>query len=51
MVVDALSRKYEDEGCLFSLSFIVMDWLQVFHQEWLQYPKLAHFIQQLQRDT
>jgi hypothetical protein len=28
-VVVALSRKYEDEGSLFSLSFIVPDWLQV----------------------
>jgi hypothetical protein len=28
VVADALSRKYEDEGSLFSLSFIVPDWLQ-----------------------
>jgi hypothetical protein len=28
VVVDAISRKYEDEGSLFSLSFIVPDWLQ-----------------------
>jgi hypothetical protein len=28
VVEDALSRKYEDEGSLFSLSFIVFDWLQ-----------------------
>jgi hypothetical protein len=27
VVVDALSRKYEDEGSLFSLSFILLDWL------------------------
>ena len=27
VVADALSRKYEDEGSLFSLSFIVPDWL------------------------
>jgi hypothetical protein len=39
VVVDALSRKYEDEGSLFSLSFIVPDWLQVVRQEWLQDPK------------
>jgi hypothetical protein len=32
VVVDALSRKYEDEGSLFSLSFIVLDWIQVVHQ-------------------
>jgi hypothetical protein len=28
VVVNALSRKYEDEGSIFSLSFIVPDWLQ-----------------------
>ena len=39
VVADALSRKYEDEGSLFSLSFIVLDWLQVVRQEWLQDPK------------
>jgi hypothetical protein len=48
VVVDALSRKYEDEGSLFSLSFIVPDWLQAVHQEWLQDPKSSHLIQQLQ---
>ena len=31
VVADALSRKYEDEGSLFSLSFIVPDWLQAVH--------------------
>jgi hypothetical protein len=28
VVVDALSRKYEEEGSLFSMSFIVTDWIQ-----------------------
>jgi hypothetical protein len=28
VVVDALSQKYEEEGSLFSLSFIVPDWIQ-----------------------
>jgi hypothetical protein len=31
VVVDALSHKYEDEGSLFSLSFIVPNWLQDVH--------------------
>jgi hypothetical protein len=48
LVVDALSQKYEDEGSLFSLSFIVPDWLQDVCQEWLQDPKSSHLIQQLQ---
>jgi hypothetical protein len=34
VVVHALSKKYEDEGSLFSLSFIVADWLQVVRREW-----------------
>jgi hypothetical protein len=51
VVVDALSRKYEEEGSLFSLSFIVPYWLQVVHQEWLQDPKISHLIQQLQHHS
>ena len=47
VVTDALSRKYEDEGYLFSLSFIVTDWLQAIHQEWLHDPKSLHMIQLL----
>jgi hypothetical protein len=48
VVANALSRKYEDEGSLFYLSFIVLDWLQVVCQEWLQDPKSSQLIQQLQ---
>jgi hypothetical protein len=44
VVVDALSRKYEDEGSLFSLSFIVPYWLQVLCQKWLHDPKTSHLI-------
>jgi hypothetical protein len=44
VVADTLSRKYE-EGSLFSLSFIVPDWLQAVCQEWLQDPKILHQIQ------
>jgi hypothetical protein len=47
VVVDALSRKYKDEGSLFSLSFILPDWLQAIRQEWLQDPTSLHLIQQL----
>jgi hypothetical protein len=32
VVVDALSIKYEDEVSLFSLSFILPDWLQDVHK-------------------
>jgi hypothetical protein len=48
VVADALSHKYEDEGSICSLSFIVPDWLQDVRQEWLQDPKSSQLIQQLQ---
>jgi hypothetical protein len=36
VVVDALSRKYEEEGSLFLLSFIVVDWLKAVRHDWFQ---------------
>jgi hypothetical protein len=39
------------KGPFFSLSFIMLDWLQVVHQEWLQDPKNLHMIQQLQANS
>jgi hypothetical protein len=51
VVVDALSQKYEYDGSLFSLSFIVPYWLQSVHQEWLHDPKSLHLIQQLQSNA
>jgi hypothetical protein len=51
VVVDAISKKYEDEGSLFSLTFIVIEWLQVVRQEWLQEPKIYILIQKLQQDA
>jgi hypothetical protein len=51
VVADALSQKYEDEGSIFSLSFIILDWLQVIRQEWLQDPKSLQLIQQLQSNA
>ena len=51
VVTNARSRKYEDEGSIFFLSFIVQDWIQAIHQEWLQDPKSSHLIQQLQSNA
>jgi hypothetical protein len=51
VVVDALSRKYEYEGSLFSLSFIVPYCLQVVRQEWLHDRKSLHIIQKLQSNS
>jgi hypothetical protein len=51
VVADALSQKYEDERSIFSLSFIVPDWLQSVRQEWLQDPKSLQLIQKLQSNA
>jgi hypothetical protein len=51
VVANSLSRKYEEEGSLFSLSFIVLYWLQFVHQEWLQDPKISLLIQKLQHHS
>jgi hypothetical protein len=51
VVADALSQKFEDEGSLFSLSFIVPDWIQPIREEWLHDPKILHLIQQLQSNS
>jgi hypothetical protein len=51
VVEDELSQKYEDQGSLFSLSFIVPDWLEAVRQEWLQDPKSSQLIHQLQSNA
>jgi hypothetical protein len=51
VVADALSQKYEDDGSLFSLSFIVADWLQAVCQEWLHDPKSSQLIEQSQSNA
>jgi hypothetical protein len=44
VVIETLSRKYEEYMSLFSLSFIVPDWFQAAHQEWMQDPKISRMI-------
>jgi hypothetical protein len=34
VVANYLSRKYDEEGFLFSLYFPMLNWLQAIHQEW-----------------
>jgi hypothetical protein len=50
VVVDALYKKYEEDRFLFSLSFMVIDWLEEVHHEWLQDPKLSRIIEKMQHD-
>jgi hypothetical protein len=51
VVADALSQKYEEDESLFSLSFIVPDWLQALCHEWLQDPKISSLLHQFQHDS
>jgi hypothetical protein len=51
VVTDSLSLKYEEEWSLFSLSFIVPDWLQAVRQEWLQDHTISRLIQKLQEHS
>lgn len=50
MVTNALSRKYEEDGSLFSLFFIVANRLNDVYKEWLTNPKSSRLIQQLQME-
>jgi hypothetical protein len=51
VVVSSLSQKYEDEGSLFSLSFIVPYWLQAVGQEWLQDQNISSLVHQLPHNS
>jgi hypothetical protein len=42
----ALSRKYDEEGSIFSLSFLVPNWLQVVCQEELADAKFMDMVHQ-----
>jgi len=42
VVVDALSKKHEEEGSFFSLSFLVASWMNEICNEWFTNPKTAH---------
>jgi hypothetical protein len=48
---DVLSRQYEDEGSLFSLSLPIPHWIDEVWHEWLSHPTISQIIQQLQTHT
>jgi len=47
VVVDALSRKFEDDGSLFALSLPNHSWFEEVHQEWMDNTPKKQFIQRL----
>lgn len=40
-IVDALSRKFEDEGSLFSLSSPILEWVEEACHEWLDHDSTS----------
>jgi hypothetical protein len=50
VVVDALSRQFEEDGSLFSLSLPSPGWLEEACKEWLENDTLRKLIQWLQVD-
>jgi len=44
MGVDSLSRKYEEEVSLFSLSLPILDWIDEVCQEWLVDSKIVQHL-------
>ena len=50
VVANALSRQYEDEASLLSLSTTILDWLNHTFQEWIQDPSIARLIHRIQTD-
>jgi hypothetical protein len=50
VVVDALSRQFEEDGSFFALSLPILGWLEEAHQEWLENDTIVQLIQRLQED-
>jgi hypothetical protein len=50
VVVDALSRQFEEDGSLLALSLPSLGWLKEAHREWLENNTLRKLIQWLQVD-
>ena len=51
VVADALSRKYEEQGSLLSLSSPVLDWLEEAQQEWSNDSSLSQVIKKIQENA
>jgi hypothetical protein len=50
IVVDAFSRKHEEEDSLFDLSLLIPHWIEEVHQECLMNQTISKLIQHLQED-
>ena len=50
VVVDALSRQFEDESTLLSISLPIPDWIEEAHKECFPHPSLSKLINNLRED-
>ena len=50
VVADALSRQFEDESALLSISLPIPDWIEEAHKEWFSHPSLSQHINNLRAD-
>jgi len=47
VMVDYLSRKFEEDGSFFGLSLLIIGWPKKFHQEWMENDTIVQFIQRI----
>jgi hypothetical protein len=50
IVIDALLRQHEEDNPSFPYPYLVLDWIEEVHQEWLTHPTISRIIQCLQED-
>jgi hypothetical protein len=50
VVVDALSRQFEEDGSLFALSLPVLGWLMEAYQEWMENDTTIQLIERFHED-
>jgi hypothetical protein len=50
VVVDVLSRKFEEDGSIFTLTLPITCWLEEARQEWLVNDTIIQLIHRLQED-
>ena len=50
VVVNALSRQFEDESTLLSISLPIPNWIEEAHKEWFSHPSLSQIINNLRED-
>jgi hypothetical protein len=50
IVANALLKKHEEDGSLFSLSLLVLDWIEEVSQKWLMHQTTSKLIKNIHAD-